>query len=414
MNYILSGCSYTRITFKEAYEDDDCLDFITDCFDNMQYEGENHVFSLLFNGCFEKNFGQIFKNYKRHVDEIMTDSGGLQIVTQGRTVTPEIKKEVYTVQGKYSNTGLSFDEIPISFSGESSGRMQTSDRWFDPDKFEDCAKLTGENIKNQIQTFLDMDSKTKPIFIAQGTDYETYMKWTEIALKQIPKDHHKYIAGVAMGAASLGTGQLEDIKRAFYFTQLPINTRRLHILGVGAVRRIAPFLVFSQNGLYKDLHISYDSTTHSSGVVMGRSYLNDKVLKFPKEFCKEYETMFDAFKLTPYMPKELTLELFYEILTTSSMKFKEKYGSRNIYIKCFLGFTCFCVSKFIHHMEKCFTNKENIIKLGKNSKDKNVFNSLYSIKSYDDFLSWERNVSRTVKSTKITHKKNSFDMNELF
>ncbi len=415
LNYIASGCSYSRITFKESYTDPDCLAFINNCFSSLQNAGKNHKFSILFNGWMEKNFGPIFQNYKDSVAEIMSDSGGLQLITQGKTITPEIKKEVYTTQGTYSDTCLSFDEIPISFSGESSGRNDVSNRWFDPDRFEDCAKKSGQNVAEQIKTFLDMDSKAKPIFIVQGNNYDTYMKWAEYGLSQIQHDHHKYIKGFAMAGACLGTGALEDIKRAFYFTQLPIETNRLHLLGVGSIKRIAPFLIFSQTGVYKNLEISYDSTTHSSGIVMGRSYLNNKNFTFTKEFDNSYHILYNEFRKTIYCPEELTLERFYEILNCSSGVYKEKYGSRVLYIKTFLGFLCFSIANFISHIEKCFINPKEVIKLVKKSKEKNVFNSLYQIRNYEDFLSWEKNIGRSVKSNHISYgKQESIDLDNLF
>ena len=354
-------------------------------------------------------------NYKDSVAEIMSDSGGLQLITQGKTITPKIKKEVYTTQGTYSDTCLSFDEIPLSFSGDSSGRNDVSNRWFDPERFRECAEKSGRNVAEQIQTFIDMKSESKPIFIVQGNDYDTYMRWAEYGLSQIPKEHHKLIEGFAMAGACLGTGTLEDIKRAFYFTQLPIDTKRLHLLGVGSIKRIAPFLIFSQNGLYKDLEISYDSTTHSSGIVMGRSYLNNKICFFTKEFDNSYHILYNAFKNTTYFPEELTLELFYEILNSPSKGFKEKYGSRVLFIKTFIGFLSFTIANFISHIEQCFVNPKEVIKLTKKSKERNVFNSLYQIRNYDDFLSWERNIGKSVKSRKISGRKiESTEIEDLF
>jgi len=415
LNYIVSGCSFSRITFNEAYSEEEVLSFIKHCFSSLQNAGENHKFSLLFNAWVEKNFGPILANYADSVAEIMSDSGGLQIVTQGKTVTEDIKKEVYKVQGTYSDTCLSFDDIPISFSGESSGRNDVSNRWFDTTRFEDCAKASGRNVRDQIRTFIDMESKSKPVFIVQGNDYETYMQWAELGLKEIPKEHHKYIEGFAMAGACLGTGTLEDIKRAFYFTQLPIDTNRLHLLGVGSIKRIAPFLIFSQNGLYNNLEVSYDSTTHSSGVVMGRTYLNDKILLFGRDLDETYEKIFNAFWNSPYFPDGLTLDLFHEIINTPSKVFAVKYGSRNIYIQTFVGFLSFTIANFIKHIEKCYTNKKTLLNLAKKSKERNVFNSLYQIKNLKDFQSWERNIGKSVKSAWIAKsKKESSNIEDLF
>ena len=55
-----------------------------------------------------------------------------------------------------------------------------------------------------------------------GTEFAAFperaLKWVEYVLDEIPKSNHQFIGGVAMGAAALGTGTLEDIERAFIFT----------------------------------------------------------------------------------------------------------------------------------------------------------------------------------------------------
>ena len=92
---------------------------------------------------------------------------------------------------------------------------------------------------------------------------------------EITKEHADHIGGVAMGSAALGMGQLEDVKRAFYVTQMPFERPfHLHILGVGALRRMLPFILFKQNGLYKNINISYDSTTHSMSLDNGLFYFS--------------------------------------------------------------------------------------------------------------------------------------------
>ncbi len=415
LNYIASGCSYSRITFPDAREDEGCKQFINDCFSNLQSAGDNTKFSLLFNAWTESNFGEIFKNFKDSLSEIMADSGGLQIITQGLQVTDKIKEEVYNIQGKTADTCLSFDEIPLSFSGDRTNKNDTAGRWFDINKFDECAKQTGKNVFNQIKTFIEIDSKAKPIFIVQGNCYDTYMKWTEIALKEIPKEYHKYISGFAMAGPCLGTGMLEDIKRAFYFNQLPIETDRLHLLGIGSIKRMMPFLIFSQTGLYKNLEISYDSTTHTSGIVMGRTYMNNGIVLFSRELNETYVKIFNAFRKSAYFPKEIDIHLFFEILNINSGDFKDRYGSKVIYIKTFIGFLCFSIHNFIKHTEECFNSKEKILGLAKKTKERNIINSLYQIKNYDDFKSWERNIGRSVRSKKVSCRKiESVEIDNLF
>ena len=42
-------------------------------------------------------------------------------------------------------------------------------------------------------------------------------KWFECLLEEIPTEWHDRLGGIAVGAAGLGTGPLEDVKRALAF-----------------------------------------------------------------------------------------------------------------------------------------------------------------------------------------------------
>ena len=82
----------------------------------------------------------------------------------------------------------------------------------------------------------------------QGNDVDTYLEWADIILKTVPKDQHHLLGGIAMGAAALGTGNLEDVQRAYIASEVPIRDEdgqmNLHILGVGSLRRMLPYLIF--------------------------------------------------------------------------------------------------------------------------------------------------------------------------
>ena len=406
--YIISGCSYLRIMFPEAYEEPESKEFILKVLNEMQTKGNHHTFGMLYNSWTEKTFGKVFKEqYKEAISKIYCDSGGLQLITQGRSITDVEKNQVYKNQADFGDIGFSFDEIPVSFSGAKSARLDLGNRWFDTNKFEDCAKLTGKNVADQIKMFLDEKSTCKPLFIAQGNCLETYQRWTELALKEIPKEHHKYIAGVAMGAAALGHGRLEDIQRAFYFTQLPIDAahNHMHLLAVGSVFRLLPNIVFIQNGVYKDIHISYDSTTHSSGIHMGRTYLEDKNFEFPKHFNRPiWEKMYNNI-IEHGFDTGLTLEEYHTSMNMASIKYKEKYGSRVPLIKAYVATTCAGIANFINHAERCYTNKKELLKLANTQKSHLIFKSLYNVKTLDDFRYWEKEIGRFVKSHSVQSSK---------
>jgi hypothetical protein len=416
LEYIASGMSYSRIVFKEAHEEEEVCNYINHCFSAMQNVGNHHKFSILANAWTEEKFGEIFQAYRKSVNEIMLDSGGLQIITQGKKCTEEMRQKVYQIQGKWADTGMSFDEIPLEVTGEASSRNDLSNRRFDDSIFEECAIQSGKNLKNQIQAFLDMESSCLPIFIAQGNCYETYMKWADIALKQLPSSYRDHIGGVAMGGAALGLGQLEDIKRAFFFSKLPIKTNRLHVLGVGSVSRMVPYIIMAQSGLYKDVHISYDSTTHTSGIEMGRFYGKNRTLRFSRTMAPIYQYMFECMQSSPFRIEGLTLDLMFESLNCPSLVFKEKHGSRNLFIQICVGMICTSIRNFVMHVETILGSKSAVLSSFKKSKDKNNMGLLYGIKTLEDFQYWETQIGNRFVTSKSVSKniKTQVQLDELF
>src|SRR5574343_1651308 len=103
LEYVASGCNYTRLPNPGAYELPDNLRFIEAVFRGLQsIDGkDNHKFSLLYNAYTEKHFGVAFKKfYREWLHTIHADSGGLQMVTRGLTPTAQLKSEVYELQAK--------------------------------------------------------------------------------------------------------------------------------------------------------------------------------------------------------------------------------------------------------------------------------------------------------------------------
>lgn len=400
LTYIASGCSHAKLSFKEIYQDLELKQWVSTAFKSMQVE-PNHTFGLLYNAWTETSIGKTFKeNFEDFLDVLQADSGGLQVITRGLTITDEIKNNVYESQAKHSNMAMSFDEIPVSFEGKSI-RGDTKNRFFDKNNFENCARSTGRNIKNQIKKFIEMDSTSNPIFIVQGNDFETYMRWTEYALNEIPEDHHKYIKGVAMGAAALGQGPLEDIQRAFFFKQLPFKTNHLHLLGVGSVIRLIPNLIFIQNGYYNEVYMTYDSTSHTSGLSYGNYYFDEKFLYFTRHYDKKiYEIIKND--ICSRFDIDVTPEHLHEILNMPSKAYEAKHGNRILYIKVFIAMLLKSIINFKSHVDLCLGNKDVLRKsLGKNSA-LNSYMALYNVHTTDDFRHWMKHCSANVPSDSIS------------
>lgn len=401
LEYVASGSSYFKLMYAESLEPQN-LDFFARTFGSLNNQ-HNHKISLLYNAYTEKRPGEwMGEHYRPLVHSIHADSGGLQMVTLGRTITDQLKEDVYDSQARNSDIAMCFDVIPVrTLDGARSERLDLSNRRFDRTDLERCARETGKNLRRQIDFMDEKGSKARPMLITQGNDYDSYMKWVEYVVDELTPDHVKRIGGIAMGAAALGKGSLEDFKRAFYFTQLPINleSKHLHLLGVGSVYRMIPQFIFMQNGLYENVEMSYDSTTHTSGVTQGRYYMNDAAFNFTRAFDDNYRKVWEDIKRNfPFYSYDLNT--FYEALNISSRKYQEKHGNIDPSLQTYGVFVSSAIKNFMVHVEKLQNSREAIMNMSRGI-DATAFNALYSVKTTEDFNHWLTHVGPYVDSEPV-------------
>jgi hypothetical protein len=404
--YVASGLSFLRCNFKDTH-----TGYLLNELNNLwgQIRGRyDHEFSFLYNAHVEKHFGEVFYSAYRGkgIKQVYADSGGLQIVTQGLNITPALKQKVYESQAMYSDCAMSFDEIPVSIIGQKAVRSDINSKYFDRGKFEWCARESGRNVKNQIDTFIAMKSDAKPMFIVQGGDLDTYIKWCELALEEIPKEYHERIGGVAMGSGGIGNGMFEDCKRAFYYTQTPLfeMNNHLHLLGIGAVSRMIPTLAMIKSGLYANKHISYDSTTHTSGVQMGRYYgPNFSWITPGKHFINENGPEYSIINadIKKNVPSyDVTDEFFHEVMNISVRKYQAKTGDPNPPILAFNAYFVSSTINFLHHldtMRKDFSQIHTLL----SDDEYNAMTTFSKVKNRVDFEKWEQEMGRHLPSQAV-------------
>jgi len=398
--YVASGLSFLRCNFKDTHTGE-LLGKLNDLWATIRGK-HNHEFSFLYNAHVEKHFGEVFygKYRNKGINKVYADSGGLQMITLGLSITPELKQQVYASQAEYSDYAMSFDEIPVSLLADRATRGDITNKYFDRSKFEWCARESGRNVRDQIQTFINKNSEAKPFFIVQGHDLDTYIRWTEYALEEIPEELHGHIGGVAMGSAGMGTGALEDCRRAFFFTQLPLfeKVNHVHLLGVGSVSRMIPTLAMIRAGLYKDILVSYDSTTHTSGVQMGRYYGPDFTWITPgKEFTTNDGPMYSVINedVKRHYPEwDMEDELFHYTMNESVRRFQKKTGDPNPPILSFNAYFMGSTINFINHLNTVandFILAEKII----GDKMYKAMDSFSKIKNREDYVYWENGIGRS-------------------
>lgn len=399
IEYVVSGPSYMR--FNSNSIDARAVDMINNMFLSMVQNKHGHTFSMLYNAFTEKNYGERLQAYRPSLDKIHADSGGLQIITRGLQNTDEVKLKVYENQGKYADVGMSFDEIPVKALGIKSSKTDTKNRYFDKENFEHYARQTGKNLKRQIESFAKMGTKCRPFAIIQGGDYDTYYRWAEVILDEVPKEMHDRIGGVAMGSAALGMGPLEDVKRAFYAKHLPFNTEglHLHVLGVGSLKRLMPYLTFLQSGLYDGIKMSYDSTTHSMSLENGLFYRNGTSKQMGRPFSNIYIEAYEEIKSMYNMLA--TLEQFHECCNIALGKYVDRGGDFYIAFEVRLAFVLVNIANFMEDVERLVKSKDNLFAYYRKLGIENEMNMLYNVKKMDDFDYWERHVGKYLDSDPV-------------
>jgi hypothetical protein len=404
LEYVSSGNSHIRInvTPEETPEYQQYLETINHAFTDMNTSSHNHHYSLLYNAYTESGFGEIFQNYRKGIYKIHADSGGLQVVTQGLSITNELKTKVYQNQSKWADIGMSFDEIPVTLTSQRSTRLDFSNRYFDIDKFHSSAKQTGLNLNEQINYFRENNSGCKPYLITQGNDLDTYTQWVEIILEQLEGDNYNYIGGVAMGAAAFGMGTLEDIKKNFFYSEIckMLPNRHLHLLGVGSIARLLPSLIFMKNGRFdSDDHpaqVSYDSSTHTSGQNYGRVY--DEAMKLcsmttPSDYDRAYQLIVKHF---PWAADEFTSSQYRDLLYSAHKETKPENIYRRYLTKNLTGLAD--IKTFISHVDQVYDNLEVGLGYISNKQEYYPIKALFSVRSKEDYYEWERQYAQVLTS----------------
>lgn len=397
LEYVASGLNMTRLRHS-LNRNTDAYDIANRLMKNIHTD--THDFSILYNAFIEKNLGEwIIEKFEDSISNLYTDSGGLQMITRGMTITEKEKMQVYKTQ-MLSDYGMSFDEIPVKLLSDKSTRKDETTRIYDKDMLIPCAKISGQNIKNQLEYFYENKASTKPVIIMQGADADSYRLWIETLLGEIPKEYWKDLTSIASGAASLGNGHLQDIQRVYYckYALEYLNVDHIHLLGMGSHRRIMPCLMMYEN-LFEGCKISYDSTRHTCAGIFGYFYLPDgTMLTIRRDINKNYREILEILK--EFIGKDISLEDFYDCMNMAPVEYYKKYGNNN----CTIFYSSFClisIENFVKNVDKYFHNPtfSNIEPFSK--KDTPIILALKNVKNEQDYNSWEKEAINHIKCKKI-------------
>lgn len=410
--YVMSGVAHARVTYESCYGSKETLAKVNEAL--KLYQGKfNHYHSFLYNGYTEKKIGSDFNiYYKDSLYAIHADSGGLQVVTRGEDITPELKRAVYEHQAKYCDIAMSFDEIPLTVQRDDGYETSITDidnRFFDYSKFKECAELSADNLEEQIDYFQEVESDTKPLLIAHGNNIDDFCAWVDIILERIPEHKHKYIAGLSLAGTALGAGMAEIVERLFSFSAIraPEHMKKnLHLLGVGSITRMAPAAGFVLSGLFKDVHISYDSTTHSASVTRGTRVQKDgTVLQYGRD--NHYLLEIFRHEVLNYFPgyiDDCDPAMFRDILQSSRTDIFDRHNNSDE-IKYWYHLVYFLavqnsVLNAVSYIDKLSTSQREFNKFCCTKKMTYLIEML-KIKDRQDFDRWYPEAKKRMKSQRV-------------
>lgn len=300
IDYVFSGTSMLKLIPPKMYDDAEYMfmrvNTLTECVKlieknlNAKLKSCDVTLSILYNAYLEGKMGQFYSTHDNvGFKKLYADSGGLQVITQGKQLTDKIKDEIYVAQDK-GDVAFCFDEIPvekiskhIELSG--SNRASVSSKVFNASRFDECALKTAENVKYQLSKL----NHARISYIIQGNTSEDMIRWFDVAYDVLGDDIEK-LYGLALAGTCMGNGELETCDMLYaaarIFDKYPNLPKNLHLLGIGSGQRLLPAIILCKNGFMKDVVLSSDSSSQSMSYMMGKTVSLDTPI-----------TDFESFKL---------------------------------------------------------------------------------------------------------------------
>lgn len=439
LEYVASGLTHTRVADFKSVNNPGIVTAIRKLSKDIQGQND-HNYSVLFNAFTEKKLENVFDCYfNKTMDNIHTDSGGLQIITLGKTVTPELKKEIYTLQARSSDLAMGFDEIPVKIiktkPKPNSYETAYNTKHYDHSELINCAEKTGANVKEQLQMFIELDSRAKALPVLQGNSVDTYKEWHDAMMKNISSDEKKKIGGLSIGFISFGKGTQETIDICKMINELETDIDYFHLLGLGSIARILPFLILVRNGFFdgKVKRISYDSTSHTQNSSFGAYQMkNDKRISLGGRHllhdgkCKDrnFQEIWTDFSenmsgFNQYIKDNFGIFLDEETMYYITIKQKEfsEWGATKGFERAHKGLFTFMyfISQVLNMTWTCnkLMKDENYLKQYIQRVDPKLI-GLLDVKNTSDFNSWYSAARDHLDPAANTPHKSASDANDLF
>ena len=286
-----------RISNKDKEIQAENIEDITRLIKFVQNKLHGHFkFSVLSNAYTEeKEADMIRANDNFGHDYLYTDSGGLQVLTQGLEITDEVKDRVYGVQAKYSDYAMSFDEMPLLVVPENATGSVNGDagRVYIDEMIETTAEASAKHIQRQIDTFQELKTDTKILPVLHGYTPESFQRYGKTIFDNLEHiDDH--IQGVSIASLRGHSDSKVGVMKMFDYVPKILNSgfiddkylSHIHLLGVARHQRIMPIIMMVKKGLLPDAvqKISFDSTAITKSYTFGKVYQNLEEYKNPRNY----------------------------------------------------------------------------------------------------------------------------------
>jgi hypothetical protein len=250
--------------------------------------------SSLFNAYQEEKDGKLINDNDRfNHTSLYADSGGLQVITAGKTINDEVKEKVYKTQAMYCDYAMTFDEMPVKIVKElATGSVAGADgQVFIDELISISAKKSAKHIQKQIDMFEELKTNTKIMPILHGYSGETFIEYAQTILNEL---HHigDHIQGVAIASLRGHADNKVGMMKVFDYVPKVINSEKIpseykkhvHLLGVGAHQRLLPALMMVKKGILPIEKLSFDSTKIMKSYTYGKVFQSVEELINPKNF----------------------------------------------------------------------------------------------------------------------------------
>lgn len=432
LEYVVSGCGRMQLFHKDMMSDPDVYKVYRDAvmeiprtvISNLRDYSKHSdpILSMLFNAFTEKSFVNPAKGFQLYnfleSDKVYADSGGLQMVTAGKTITPELKKQIYQTQ-TVADYAMCFDVIPLTSTSLVQTRNERSNvgnKIFEDHKFAESAKATAQNIKDQITHFRNVGAKTKVVIIVQGNTPQDMKFFFDTIASKLDDEDYAHVSGIAVADTCMGNGELESIKMlhaAHLIAQdcHPAVKSHIHFLGVGSLYRLRPIIYLIRSGFLSSFErVSYDSTSHTCCYDMGlfkwdgtcKSYGTHRTQFAEDVFYGVYDYFKDTF--SRLVTRDEYGKVIFGVDGTSALKFtalrdNARAVGGNAQIAAMLvkqAHSYYQIQNFMKRAEDIWAETNDYSPVG----------HLLNIKTEGDILQWYINFSEHVSSYSIRRRSN--------